>query len=250
MIISNSKNFAVSRAQKTGGTSLEMYILESGIIDFDSDTYTLEGGFSDWKEFKAYSDANNNLKYSELPQKLYGYNYLKDAQKTYSEIVAEGLAPADMPWIGTIRHPLEWLASLYYYANVRRKIVSSENLKNHGKYMPQDIFNAANMTEPDASWDLVFVIMPENQNVKDSLKAQTAYYPDHADLFNIENIHEHASAFIKSNGGTVNGRIEARKSENDPAYYLNNLSEDRKQKTLEKYEKDLIAWENAYSAFN
>ena len=129
MIVCNSNNFAVTRAQKTGGASLEIYFLESGLIDYDNDVYTLEGGFSTWQEFKEYSDAHDNLKYSELPRELYGYDYLKDAQKTYTEVVKEGLATADMPWVGTIRNPLDWLSSLYYYANVRRKLNAAENLK-------------------------------------------------------------------------------------------------------------------------
>lgn len=250
MIICNSNNFAVTRAQKTGGASLEIYFLESGLVDTDNDIYTLEGGFANWEEFKAYSDAHNNLKYSELPKNLYGYEYLKDAQKTYAEIVADGQAPANMPWVGTIRHPLYWLASLFYYANVRRKIIAQENLAKFGRYTKHDLWNEENMAEPDASWDLIFVKIPDNQGVIDSLKSQSSYYPDHAQLFNIENIHEHATEFITAKGGTVTERIEVRKSNNNPTYYLDNLSADRKQKTLEMYEKDLIAWEKAYARFN
>jgi len=250
MIICNSHNFAVTRAQKTGGASLEMYMLESGLVDHTNDIYTLEGGFANWEEFKAYSAAHDNLNYSELPRELYGYEYLKDAQKTYHEVVADGQASPDMPWVGTIRNPLEWLASLYYYANVRRKITAMEHVKKFGRMLPEDIFNSVHMSEPDPSWDLIFVEMPDNQSVVDSLKAQTSYYPDHAQLFNIENIHEHATNFIQAKGGTVAGRIEVRKSDNDPTYYLANLSEDRKQKSLEMYEKDFLAWEAAYAKYN
>ncbi len=156
MIICNSNNFAVTRAQKTGGVSLEMYFLESGLVDTSNDIYTLEGGFSNWEEFKAYSDAHDNLKYSELPRNLYGYDYLKEAQKTYAEIIADGQAPVDMPWVGTIRHPLKWLASLYYYANVRRKITATEHFKKYGHYIGTDLQMAREVSEPDASFDFVF----------------------------------------------------------------------------------------------
>jgi len=250
MIICNSNNFAVTRAQKTGGASLEMYFLESGLVDTASDIYTLEGGFNTWEEFKAYSDAHDNLKYSELPRDLYGYNYLKDAQKTYHEVVADGQAPADMPWVGAIRHPLHWLASLYYYANVRRKITASESLKKYGHYTQYDLLMAQKVSEPDASFDFVFDERWEDPDVVNSLKAQTSYYPDHAQLFNIENIHEHATAFITTKGGTVTERIEVRKSDNDPTYYLENLSADRKQRALDIYAKDLEAWEAAYAVYN
>lgn len=250
MIICNSNNFAVTRAQKTGGTSLEVYILESGLINTAEDIYTLEGGFSTWEEFKAYSDSHNNLKYSELPRDLYGYDYLKEAQKTYQEVVSAGQAPADMPWIGTIRHPLEWLASLYYYANVRRKITAKEHFDEYGRYTQYDIIIAQKVSEPDASFDFVFDERWEDPDVQNSLKAQTSYYPDHAQLFNIENIHEHATAFITAKGGTVTERLTIRSSDNDSAYYLENLSSDRKQRALDIYQKDLAAWEAAFATYN
>jgi len=249
MIICNSHNFAVTRAQKTGGTSLEMYILESGLIDYANDIYTLEGGFANWEEFKEYSEAHDNLKYSELPRSLYGQDSLASAQKTFAEIVEEGLAPSDMPCIGAIRHPLEWLASLFYYANLRRTITAKKHLSEKGSYTPYDLEMAKEVSEPNASFDFVFDKEWDSPEVQASLKPQTSYYPDHAQLFNIENIHEHVSEFILSKGGTVSGRIELRKSDNDPTYYLENLSSDRKQRALEIYEKDLIAWEKAKSVY-
>tara|TARA_R100000951_G_scaffold18306_3_gene14672 strand:+ start:1501 stop:2253 length:753 start_codon:yes stop_codon:yes gene_type:complete len=250
MIICNSNNFAVTRAQKTGGVSLEMYFLESGLVDTSNDIYTLEGGFANWEEFKAYSDAHDNLKYSELPRNLYGYDYLKEAQKTYAEIIADGQAPVDMPWVGTIRHPLKWLASLYYYANVRRKITATEHFKKYGHYLGTDLQMAREVSEPDASFDFVFDKMWDSSEVQDSLKTQTSYYPEHVQLFNIENIHEHATAFITAKGGSVTGQIETRKSDNDPTYYMDNLSDDRKQRALDIYANDLAAWEKAYAVYN
>jgi len=250
MIICNSNNFAVTRAQKTGGTSLELYILESGLVDYTNDIYTLEGGFNTWEEFKAYSDAHGNLKYTELPRNLWGYDSLAEAQVTFAELVERGQVAPDMPCIGAVRHPLEWLASLYYYANERRKKLASNHLKRFGQYTEQDIADAANMSEPDASFEYCFYVINETPGVITSLKPQTSYYPDHAQLFNIENIHEHVTDFITAKGGSVPERIEARKSNNDPTYYLENLSEDRKKLALEWYEKDLIAWEKAYAVYN
>ena len=250
MIICNSNNFAVTRAQKTGGTSLEMYILESGLVDYEKDEYTLEGGFANWEEFKAYSEQHENLKYSDLPEELYG-DSLFDAQKTFFSLVEQGKISENFPCIGGIRHPLEWLASLFYYANVRRKIVANKHLKETGAFTSTDIEIAKHFSEPNASWDFVFEMQWHTQHIQENLKAQTSYYPDHARLFNIENIHEHVSAFIAEKGGiSPSKKIEIRKSENDPTYYLSNLSDDRKQRALEIYEKDLIAWEKAYAVYN
>ena len=61
MIICNSHNFAVTRAQKTGGASLELYILQSGLMDSTTDSYALEGGFSTPEEFKAYFDTHPRI---------------------------------------------------------------------------------------------------------------------------------------------------------------------------------------------
>jgi len=250
MIVCNSNNFAVTRAQKTGGASLEIYFLESGLIDSDKDVYTLEGGFSTWQEFKEYSDANNNLKYSELPTNLHGYDSLKEAQKTYTQVVEEGLAPADMPWVGTIRHPVDWLASLYYYANIRRKAIAAKNLKKYGNYSEIDQWKDIRISEPDASWDFIFIEIPEHQAVIDSCKSQMSYYPDHAQLFNFENINKHATAFIEAKGGTVKSNLNIRESDHDNTYYFNNLSADRQQKTLDMFAKDFAAWEKAYAVYN
>lgn len=250
MIVCHSNNFAVTRAQKTGGSSLEMYILESGLINTSEDIYTLEGEFSNWEEFKSYSSSHNNLKYSDLPRNLYGYDYLKEAQKTYQEVVSAGQAPADMPWVGTVRNPLEWLASLYYYANVRRKITAKENFDKEGRYNRYDMIMAEKVSEPNAMFDFVFDERWDDPDVQNSLKTQTSYYPDHAQLFNIENIHEHVTAFITAKGGTVSERFTIRNSDNDPSYFLENLSSDRKQRALDIYQKDFAAWETAFATYN
>jgi hypothetical protein len=250
MIICNSNDFVVIRAQKTGGASLEMYILESGLVNTNIDTYTLEGGFASWEEFKAYSEANNNLKYSELPEELFG-NGVFEAQTSFSDLVSQGKVKPDMPCIGGIRHPLEWLASLFYYANIRKDIDAEENLKKYGYPLDLDLFRTKHFSEPNAFWDFVFSLAWDQKHIQENLKAQTSYYPNHAELFNIENIHEHVSKFIADKGGNVpTQRINIRGSDNDPTYYLETLTADRKQKTLAIYEKDLIAWEKAYAVYN
>ena len=250
MIISKSNNFAVTRAQKTAGTSLELYILESGLASGGEDIYALEGGFGNWQEFKEYSDTHDNLKYAELPRNLWGQDSLASAQVTFAEVVEKGLITPDMPCIGAVRNPIEWLASLYYYANVRRKIDAAKHLKEYGHYTSYDLQMAEEVSEPNASFDFVFDKVWTTPEVQASLKPQCSYYPDHAQLFNIENIHEHVSEFIKSKGGVVPEKVQARKSDNDPTYYLANLSEDRKQRALDIYAKDFELWEKAYAVYN
>ena len=251
MIICNSHNFAVTRAQKTGGSSIEIYILQSGLVDESTDEYALEGGFSSWQEYKNFSDNNHNLHYKDIPKELWGEDSLRKAQITFAELVEQGKIAENMPCIGGIRHPFEWLASLFYYANVRREIHNAQVLaegKELGTY--EKLMNEY-YPEPDSSWDFVFRKYLSMAEIQRSLKPQTDYYPDHAQLFNIENIHEHVSKFIADKGGIVpTERVQVRKSNNDPTYYINNLSDDRKKMTLEIYEKDLIAWEKAYAVYN
>tara|TARA_R110000796_G_scaffold35765_1_gene91727 strand:- start:715 stop:1464 length:750 start_codon:yes stop_codon:yes gene_type:complete len=249
MIICNSHNFTVIRAPKTGGTSLELYIIDSGLLDSTTDVYALEGGFTTIEEFKAYSDTHGELAFPQIDKEFRGVAYLADAQKPFSKLVEEGKVASAMPCIGGIRHPLERLASLYYYANLRNEILNNKHLAEHGTPFPMYSGNKSEFGEPDASWDLIF------RKVGGALDyyvtPQMDYYPDHAQLFNVENMNEHVSQFISDKGGNVPAQTLAlRASGNDPSYYLNNLSEDRKRRSLEIYEKDLIAWEKAYAVYN
>ena len=249
MIICKSHNFAVTRAQKTGGASLEVYILQSGLMDSSTDTYNLEGGFSSPEEFKTYFDTQEDSNYLQDAPTVWGPG-LDEAQTTFSKLVENESVLPDMPCIGGIRHPLYWLASLYYYANLRRTRAREKNIKEHGSPNDHDIFLENLYSTPDSSWDCVFgeEYIDQLQRI---LKPQSDYYPEHVQLFNIENIHEHVSEFIREKGGVVpTKKIEIRKSNNDPTYYLANLSEDRKQHTLDAYEKDLLAWEKAHAIFN
>lgn len=252
MIISKSNNFAVMRAPKTGGTSLQAYMFESGLVDQDADTYILDGDFSTWAEFKAFSEANDNLEYTSLPESMYGTETLSGAHKTYSKAVEEGLLEDGTPCIGTIRHPLEWMAAQYTYANIRRKLDAQKNLRLNFSYSDKDIALARQLAEPNASFDNSLAVKFTNPHIFEALKPQTLYYPKDAELFNTENIHEHASAFIASKGGVAPTRkIELRKSINlDLQYYIDNLTPGRKQVILDDYEDDLIAWEKAYAKFN
>jgi hypothetical protein len=249
MIICNSHNFTVIRAPKTGGTSLELYIIDSGLLDSTTDVYALEGGFTTIEEFKAYSDTHGELDFHQIDKEFRGVEYLADAQKPFSKLVEEGKVASDMPCIGGIRHPLERLASLYYYANLRNEIANNNYIKAHGEPSPTYEDQKKMFGEPDASWDLVF--RQAAKQLAFYLTPQMDYYPDHAQLFNVENMNEHASQFILDKGGNVPAQpLSLRASGNDPSYYLNNLSEDRKQMSLEIYEKDLLAWEKAYAVYN
>lgn len=256
MIICNTHNFVVTRAPKVAGLSLEMYIHKSGLINNSADIYTVDGGLASLEELEAYSEAHDGLKYESVDANFYGwYPEQELAYITFSQLVADGKISSNMPCIGCVRHPVEWLASLHYYANSTRKSNALKNIFSGGLTV-DDFKSDKFISEPNNSWD-IFMVENENGLYKDELsqrhrRPQTDYYPDHAQLFNIENLHEHANAFISEKGGTTSDKIVMRDSNTAEAisYYLNNLSEDRKQKTLEIYEKDFIAWEKAYAVYN
>lgn len=255
MIICNSNNFVVTRAPKVGGLSMEMYIHKSGLIDPNVDTYSIDGGLASWEELEAYSEANANLKYEGLPNNLYGYSAESQIHSAFSELVEAGEIPTDMPCIGCVRHPVEWLASLHYYANSSRKTNEIKRIIQGG-LNSTDLWMASHISEPNDSWDAFLgdpnSLLYNDPTTEQARIPQTYYYPDHAQLFNKENLHEHVNAFIAEKGGTTSDKIVMRDSNTAEAisYYLNNLSEDRKQKTLEIYEKDFIAWEKAYAVYN
>jgi hypothetical protein len=220
------------------------------LVSPKEDEYKLEGEFADWKEFKEFGESHNNLDYSEIPENLYNHIPLSEAQITFSELVSQKRVAEDMPCIGSIRHPLEWLASLYYYTNLRRTITAKKNLIEKGLYSERDLVMEINTKEPNRSFDFFFNEMWEHGLVQEMARPQSDYYPDHAKLFNIENIHEHATDFIASKGGAVIERIEMRKSDHDSEYYVKSLTADRKQRALDMYEKDLVLWEKAYAVYN
>ena len=231
MIVSYSNNFVVIRPPKTGSTSLVFYFLKSGLISHEKDVYNVDSPFSTWEELEAY-DKKNGLDYSKLPMSLYGENYLKDVHRTFDDLRAKGAVQPDMPCVSTIRNPLERVASMLNYIIHRR--------------MPENPTLGQETISPNSFWD--YVKEEANDFYK---KPQSSYFPDHAELFNTENLHEHVSKYILERGGKVNGRINMRKNpDNKLDVFLAELTPDRKQDILDTYAKDFELWEKAYAVYN
>jgi|TARA_R110000796_G_scaffold251758_1_gene383897 hypothetical protein len=254
MIISYANNFVVLRLPKTGSTSLAFYFFKSGLLDFKKDLYTLEGNFSGWKNFEAYY-KEHGLDYSSLPPELHGAAIrLKLVNRSFDDLRAKGAIQPDMPCVASIRNPLEWVASLFYYTRLRRNLNASDPkavISLGDAHIPHSVgFKDKNYGNPNDYWDYV----KENWTtavVVAHLKPQSDYFPEHAELFNVENIHEHASKFILDRGGRVEERIEMRKNSVDKlTSFLTELSPDRKQDILDTYAKDLVLWEKAYAVYN
>jgi hypothetical protein len=250
MIISHSNNFVFTRAPKIGGVSLAMYLLQAGLVNGENDEYELEGGFNTWQEFKAFSDSTNNLDYETIPRNLYHADSLEKVNVTFQSLVDSGKVAQDMPCIGVIRHPFDWLSSLFYYANKRREMIEKQNIEKYGKPTKRDELAKEAWATPDSAHHFI-ISRGEEPLIQNILKPQTDYYPDHAQLFNFENLHEHACQFIAEKGGIApEEKIEIRKSDHDSSWYIENLSKKYKDRALKVYEKDMVAWEKAYAKFN
>jgi len=232
MIICNTNNFVVIRPPKTGSTSLVYYFFKSGLVK-EQDIYAIDGPFSTWESFEAH-----NKKYGEdytyAPQLVKKANEIKNVHITFSELVEKNRVLKTMPCVATIRHPLERFSSSFYF--VRNQCGGQ--------------FDGTPCVNPNAFWDALKNKEPR-MGVKVLSKPQCDYFPDHAELFNTENLHEHVSKYILERGGKVDGRIEMRKNpDNKLDVFLAELTPDRKQDILDTYAKDFELWEKAYAVYN
>ena len=229
MIVCNSNNFVVIRTPKTGSTSLAFYFFKSGLLDPRRDVYSVEGPFSTWEELETY-DKEHGLDYSKLPS-LQEYKP-SNVHHTFNDLCVKGTIQPNMPCVASIRNPLERVASMLNYI-IRIRLPKDPPLRQETK-------------SPNSFWDYV-----KTTGHPFYKKRQTDYFPDHAELFNTENLHEHVSKYILERGGKVNGRIEMRKNpDNKLDVFLAELTSDRKQDILDTYAQDFVLWEKSYAVYN
>jgi len=251
MIISYSNNFVVIRVPRAAGTSLAFYFFKSGLIDPHTDVYKIEGSFASWQEFDQYI-STEGLEFANLPKELKSVEKLAPVRRTFDDLRAKSAVSADMPCVATIRNPLERLASVYAYIckDVERAIAKNGGIKN------SFVQELVDKVTPNVNMYFDFIM--EHYNGSKPIHqwfAQSHYFPDHAELFNIENIHEHANKFISDRGGVVSERIELRRNPDiftpdQTETVFADLTADRRQKILDTFEKDFVLWEKAYAVYN
>tara|TARA_R110000803_G_scaffold176170_1_gene238650 strand:- start:12 stop:512 length:501 start_codon:yes stop_codon:yes gene_type:complete len=161
-----------------------------------------------------------------------------DVHVAFSELLRKGLVDKNTPCVSTIRNPLHRLSSAYYF-------LKHMSIKTNFAFLAPTEY-----TNPNAYIDAI----KEGKDVlgiKPIATPQCDYFPDHAELFNTENLHEHASKYILEKGGSVEGRIEMRKNlDNNLDVFLAEITPDRKQNILDTYAKDFVLWEKAYAVYN
>ena len=251
MIISYSNNFVFIRTPRAAGTSMAFYLFKSGLIDPQTDIYKVEGSFSSWKDFDKFI-SSDGLEFANLPKELKSLESLAPVRRTFDDLRAKSAIPADMPCIATIRNPLERLASGYAYIckDVQAHIANNNGVATSG------VQELLDKVTPNVN--MYFDYAMEHYNGTKPMHqwyAQSHYFPDHAEVFNIENLHEHASKFISDRGGIVSDPIELRRNPDiftpdQTETVFADLTADRRQKILDTFEKDFVLWEKAYAVYN
>jgi hypothetical protein len=251
MIISYSNNFVFIRTPRAAGTSMAFYLFKSGLIDPQTDVYKVEGSFSTWKDFDQFI-STDGLEFANLPRELKSLESMAPVRRTFDDLRAKSAIAADMPCVTTIRNPIERMASGYAYIcrDVETHIASNNGVITDGV---QELLDKCT-PNVNAYWDYVL----EHYNGTKPMHqwyAQSHYFPDHAEVFNIENLHQHASKFISEKGGVVSDPIELRRNTDvftpdQTETVFADLTSDRRQKILDTFEKDFVLWEKAYSVYN
>jgi hypothetical protein len=236
MIISYSNNFCLVCPPKTGSTSSIFYLLRSGLVDLDKDIFRVE----DLKKQLGFLFQDEVEK--EAVKKVSADFMLKSSNdlKLHTEfdvLKKKYLLPEGMDCVGTIRNPLNRLASAFYM------------LKKHRAVLPTIMYNA--LQDPNTFFDAVQESKENSIRLGLIKKPQVKFFPNHAKLFNTENLHQHINRFIEERKGLKGAELLLRKNpDNKLDVFLTELTPDRKQDILDTYAKDFELWEKAYAVYN
>lgn len=235
MLISRTNNFVFIRVPKTGSTSALFYFLNSGLYDSSKDTVALDGNFYSWKQMQEYF-VNYPEDYLEKSRQVPHLDLVgvdRKVHSTYAELIKNGKIKDKTPCYSVIRNPVSWLCSIYFYTQKQRKVSGLEPVNVDVNEFCYSACIVGEEVDPD------YAKLP-----------QCYYIPDHAKLWNTENLHEHAVADITAMGGVVGNRIHVRKTHSTPKDYQALLSHEVIQMMEVKYLKDFELWEKAYARCN
>ena len=251
MIISYSNNFVFIRTPRAAGTSMAFYLFKSGLIDPKTDIYKVEGSFSTWEDFDQFI-STDGLEFANLPRELKSLESMAPVRRTFDDLRAKSAIQADMPCIATIRNPIERMASGYAYIcrDVEAHIASNNGVIASGvQHLLDNVTPNVNMY-----WDYALQHF-NGEKPMHKWYRQCDYFPDHAEVFNIENLHQHASRFISEKGGVVSDPIELRRNPDiftpdQTETVFSDLTADRRQAMQDLFAKDFEIWEKAYAVYN
>lgn len=235
MFISRANNFVFIRIPKTGSTSALFYFLNAGLYESSKDIVALEGNFYSWEQMqKCFVDyPEDYLEKARQAPRLDLVGVDRKVHSTYLELVKNGRIKDKMPCYSVIRNPVSRLCSMYFYAQKQRKISGLEPINIDVNEFCYSACIVGEKVDPD------YAKLP-----------QCHYIPDHAKLWNTENLHEHAVADITAMGGVVRNPIHVRKTHSTPKDYQTLLSHEVIQMMELKYAQDFVLWEKAYAVYN
>lgn len=262
MIISYDHNFAFIRIPKSGSTSTATMIHDMGILNKEIDICNRIEDAS----FGEEGDRHNGLKKSDsterdgfnisynyklIDQELLGeaYSKLKNIKyttffmhTTWNMLLQNGLVEAEMECISTIRHPVDRFISICYFFDAGAKTRWPETYINN--LLEKEGING--ICDRLMSGERVF------QGLNEMLTAPQSYYlNDNPTLWNIENIYDWIEEFAKIKGGNIQDYYWAKKQIRPRAFLDNKvITESRQKYLMDRYEKDLLLWENSYKRFN
>ena len=235
MLICRSNNFVFIRNPKASSTSALFYFLNSGLYDKSKDTVEVETPFSSWVEMEKHFKRHSK-DYIEKAFLLFKNSHSQNSvnvHSSYEELVGKGLIKDNMPCYSVIRNPVDRLCSIYCYEQKRSQALRVEKID---EALNEFCYSAC--------------IKGEKIDPEYSKKLQSSYFPDHAKLWNTENLHEYAVADITALGGKVDNRIHVRKTSQEPKDYKSLLSHEVVQMIELKYAQDFVLWEKAYAVYN
>ena len=244
MIYIKSLDTVFIRPPKTGSTAMAMYVADSGLLnakydfaswEFDKDVWNQDGTVD-----MAYYYNTEHLfeSGSALPQMIIeGVKKIVTSplevrrnliHGTYAQGISGAKYSISAKCLSTIRHPIDRVLSVIH---VDTSYVDTFNPTT----TEINSFIAGQLDAPRPN--LLF---------NDQYKS----YNDAPTLWNIENIHEHATAYFATNGGVIRQRWYARRNGRKPPGIADQLTSEIKQKILTRYEKDFLLWEKAYAVYN
>lgn len=247
MIIFRSKKFVYVRVPKTASTSGLFYFMESGLYNPDTDVHFVDFPFSDWNElYESFKRKDEDymvpvrlkIMARDFPENK-GEPLYKNVHMTFDQMTKTF---EDVNYLydcyAGVRNPIDRMCSNYFYEKKTVLDGFDSVVKSYISDKDLNTFCYETCSE-DAPEEVKLLNMP-----------QCCYFPPHANLWNIENFHEHATNSIRSLGGEVSDKIHVRKNNLKPKNYKDFLSKEVVDRIKEKYEQDFLMWENAYAVYN
>jgi|DEB0MinimDraft_6_1074348.scaffolds.fasta_scaffold00194_37 hypothetical protein len=241
MIISYSNDFVLVRIPKTASTTCVAGLYDMGAVvesegdlcpgveasmEYESEDSTRSGvNWGSWiTGVTEILDPNMYCREDPRHRQLYRQHVWHTG---FHRLVEVGLVDEDMPCVSTIRHPVDRFLSINAFLGKHTRVPERDPNSTWDQYKNGD--------EVFGMWENMFRLH------------QDYYVPEHATLWNIENLYDWMKRFAKEKGLVYKEPIYFK---NNKKYRTVSLTSDREQEILDHFEKDFLLWEQAFREFN